>query len=102
MWLIFTRAPHPDAAYWPGRRWFAALDATAWPAMWVVLLACAPIRLGLVGLVVTACVMAMTVARLHCAVALNHRYRFTTWRWSRVIACLLLVGLLVKIAAGLG
>ena len=38
MWVLFARAPPPDAAYWPGRRWLAAVDAVAWPATaWSVL-----------------------------------------------------------------
>ena len=102
MWLIFTRASRPDAAYWPGRRWLAALDAVAWPAMWVVLMTHVPARLGLVGLVAAACVIGMGVAGLHCAVALNHRYQFTTWRWGIAVACLLLVGMLLKLAGGFG
>lgn len=38
MWLLFARAPAPDAPYWLGRRWFSAIDAVAWPsATWLVL-----------------------------------------------------------------
>jgi hypothetical protein len=33
MWLLFARAPPPDAPYWPGRRWLAAVDAVAWPGL---------------------------------------------------------------------
>ena len=102
MWLILTRAPRPDAAHWPGRRWFAALDAIAWPAMWVVLVTQAPGRLGAVGLVVAAWAIGAGLARLHRAIAVNHRYRFTTWRWGKVVARLLLFGLLLKLAASLG
>ena len=101
MWLILTRATHPDAAYWPGRRWFAAVDAVAWPAMWVVLVSEAPARTGAVGMMVTACALGAGALRLHRAIAMNHRYRFTTWRWGRVLAGLLLFGLLLKLAASL-
>lgn len=102
MWLILTRAPHPDAAYWPGRRWFAAVDAVAWPAMWVVLASEAPLRTGAVGMVLMACAIAAGAVRLHRAIFANHRYRFTTWRWGRVLACLLLFGCLLRLAASLG
>jgi hypothetical protein len=101
MWLILTRALHPDAAYWPGRRWFAAVDAVTWPAMWVMLLNEVPLRAGALGLVVTACAIGSGALRLHRAIAMNHRYRFTTWRWGRVLAGLLLFGGLLKLAASL-
>ncbi len=39
MWMLFARAPPPDAPYWPGRRWWAALDALAWPAGWIAAVA---------------------------------------------------------------
>ena len=102
MWLILTRAPHPDAAYWPGRRWLAAVDAVAWPVMWVVLVSEAPFRTGAVGMVLMACAIAAGAVRLHRAIAVNHRYRFTTWRWGRVLASLLLFGWLLKLTASLG
>jgi hypothetical protein len=99
MWLIFARAPHPDAVYWPGRRWLAAVDAVAWPAAWIVLVMEAPVRAGAVGMVLTACVLGSGVVRLHRAIAMNHRYRFTTWRWGRVLGGLLVFGWLLKLAA---
>lgn len=102
MWLIFARAPHPDAAYWPGRRWLAAVDAVAWPALWVVLVMEAPGRAGAVGMVLIACAIGSGAVRLHCAIALNHRYRFTTWRWGRWLARLLMFGLLLKLIASQG
>jgi len=52
--------------------------------------------------VLTACAIAAGVVRLHRAIAVNHRYRFTTWRWGRVLAGLLLFGWLLKLAASLG
>lgn len=27
----------------------------------------------------------------------NHRYRFTTWRWGRIVAALLLMGAVMKL-----
>lgn len=68
--------------------------------MWLVLVTHVPARLGLVGLVAIACVMGMGVTRPHCALASNHRHRFTTWRWGMAVACLVLVSSLLKLAAG--
>jgi hypothetical protein len=47
MWILFTPAPRPDAPYWPGRRWLAALDAIAWPVGWVLVVAQAPTPMGI-------------------------------------------------------
>jgi hypothetical protein len=38
------------------------------------------------------------LGRMHRAAWRNHRYQFTTWRWSRVAAGLLLIGLFLKVA----
>ncbi|MEO6410068.1 MAG: hypothetical protein ABIO45_15120 [Burkholderiaceae bacterium] len=38
--------------------------------------------------------------RLHRAVWLNHRYRFTTWRCGKVAAGLMVIGLVMKLAIG--
>ena len=38
MWLLVAREPRPDAPDWPGRRLLAAIDAVAWPLMWVLLI----------------------------------------------------------------
>jgi hypothetical protein len=53
----------------------------------------------LVGQLVMACAVISSLRRLHRALWLNHRYRFTTWRWGRVVMALLLVGLLLKLSA---
>ena len=37
MWLLVAREPRPDAPDWPGRRLLAAVDAVAWPLLWVLL-----------------------------------------------------------------
>ena len=54
MFLIVAREPAADAPYWPGRRWFAAIDALVWPVMWVVVIANIPAPVGVVGAVGTA------------------------------------------------
>jgi len=37
------------------------------------------------------------LVRLHRALWVNHRYWFTTWRWGRVAAALLVVGAVLKV-----
>ena len=48
------------------------------------------------GPVLTAVALLYGLGRLHRALWENHRYRFTTWRWGRMAAVLLLVGVVVK------
>jgi hypothetical protein len=97
MWMLFARAPPPDAFCWTGRRWLAAIDAVAWPGWaWFTLH-----ELEGSGGLVVALMMALLVVsatrRLSTALLENHRYHFTTWRWSRVLAWMLAVGILVKL-----
>ena len=101
MWVLFARAPPPDAPYWPGRRWLAAVDAVLWPAIWMVLAAKMTWSSGIVGLLMVTWAMWSAAARVHRAIALNHRYRFTTWRWGRVLLGLMLFGALLKFASPL-
>jgi hypothetical protein len=97
MWVMIAREPRPDAPYWPGRHVLAAVDAVLWPVMLVLLINQAPVPVGLVGPFVTAVAVLCGLGRLHRALWLNHRYRFTTWRWGRIAAALLLVGLVMKV-----
>jgi hypothetical protein len=114
MWIILNQQVQPDAAYWHGRRWLAALDAVAWPAMlaapfvapfiapFIAPLAGAPLahhHTGLVGQVVVALAVVAALTRLRRALWANHRYRFTTWRWGRALALLLALGVLLKLGA---
>ena len=97
MWLLVARVPPPDAPYWPGRRMLAAADALAWPLLWVIVFAHAPKPVGLVGPAVMAVALLCAVRRLHRALFVNHRYRFTTWRWGKFVVALLLVGEMMKL-----
>jgi hypothetical protein len=99
MWVVLAREPFPDLVYWPGRRWLAALDATAWPAIGFALLLNLPGRTGLVLPVVGAGFALVGLARLRTAVWMNHRYRFTTWRLGKVVGVLLLFGAALKLAS---
>ena len=98
MWLLVARAPLPDAPYWIGRRWLACLDALGWPLFWVVVIRCAPVPAGIMGPFVTGIGVLVALHRAHCALWVNHRYRFTTWRWGRFAAMLILFGYLLKLA----
>jgi len=98
MWLVVAREPAPDAPYWPGRRWLAALDAIAWPAIGFLLLSYLPRPAGIVLPVVGAALAWIGLARVRTALWMNHRYRFTTWRLGRVVIFLLLVAGALKLA----
>jgi hypothetical protein len=98
MWLLVTREAPPDAPYWPGRCLLATLDAVVWPLLWVVLVQHAPKPVGIVGPFVTAVALLCAVGRVHRAMWANHRYRFTTWRWGRIAAAMVLMGEVMKLA----
>ena len=96
--LVFfmPRPGRPDAAYWPGRRALAALDAVAWPALWIVVLLHAPFDAGLIGQVIVALAIVSAVQRLHRALWMNERYWFTTYRWGMPLVMLAFVALAMK------
>ena len=96
MWLVLTRAPLPDAPYWPGRRLLALADAVVWPAGWIALATQFPQPAGIVSPMVIALAVLSAVGRMHRAAWQNHRYHFTTWRWGRLVAGLLLIGFVLK------
>ena len=98
MWLLVAREPRPDAPDWPGRRVLAALDAVAWPLMWVLFIRQVPGPAGLVGPFVTALAVLLGLGRLHRALWVNHRYWFTTWRWGKVLGAMLLIGAVMKLS----
>jgi hypothetical protein len=96
MWLVLTRAPHPDAPYWPGRRLLAMIDAVLWPAAWIVAVNMAPMPLGVIGQVVAAIAVVAGLARVWRAVVRNERYRFATWRWGRGLVALAVIGVVLR------
>jgi hypothetical protein len=101
MWLLVTREPRPDAPEWTGRRVLAAIDAVMWPALWVLgvwQLHGTVGSVGLVGPVVTAVAVLSALGRLRRALRRNRRYRFTTWRWGKLLAALWLMGAVMKLA----
>jgi hypothetical protein len=96
MWLLVAREPLPDSPYWPGRNLLAAVDAVVWPILWVLLIAQVPPPVGLVGPFISAVALLCALGRLHRALRVNHRYRFTTWRWGRIAAGFIVAGLVMK------
>lgn len=97
MWLLVAREPRPDAPEWPGRRWLAGVDAVVWPLIWVLVIEQLPAHVGLVGPFVAAVALLIALGRLRRAIWINHRYRFTTWRWGKLVAGLMLIGLVLKL-----
>jgi hypothetical protein len=98
MLMLITREPRPDFAHWPGRRLLAAFDALAWPLAVVAIVEALPRQAALVGGEVIAVAAFAGVLRLHRALWVNQRYRFTTWVWGKRLAALVLFGLLLKLA----
>jgi hypothetical protein len=101
MWVIFARAPPPDAQVWPGRRVLAFVDAVAWPAAWAVWMLGLSVPLGLAGQFALAWCGVAAARRAFRAVFQNHRYHFTTWRWGRWLVMMLLFGYSLKLAVHL-
>ena len=97
MWIVFARPPAPDEAYWPGRRWAGSIDAVAWPLAAMQFLARASGGTGILLPTGVAVLVLVAISRVHTALCLNHRYRFTTWRWGRIALLLFLVGAMIKL-----
>lgn len=97
MWVLFARAPPPDAPYWRGRRWLAAVDAVVWPgAAWAALSHVAD-RGGLLLAFGMAMLVMSAARRLLTALLANQRYQFTTWRWGRWLLWMMALGALLKV-----
>jgi hypothetical protein len=99
MWVLYARAPTPNASYWPGRRRLALIDALFWPSLVAVGVSRIPMDSALVGQVVLA-LCALSALR-RCARALwhNERYQFTTWRVGVALFGMLVFGAVLKLAA---
>ena len=97
MWLLIAREARTDAPMWVGRRTLAAVDALVWPLLWVLVFRLAPEPVGLIGPFVAAVAALCALERLHRALWINHRYWFTTWRWGKTLAAMLLVGAVLKL-----
>jgi hypothetical protein len=99
MWILVAREPRPDAPNWPGRRLAAAVDAVVWPVVGLLVTWQTSQPLGLMGPFITALIVLLGVRRLYRALCANHLYWFTTWRWGKVLAAMLLVGGVMKLLA---
>ena len=99
MWILFARAPRPDAIYWPGRRCLAAADAVLWPAALVIVLMNAPFSVGVVGMTAMAVAALVAVRRTHRAIWHNERYQFTTLRWGAPLLALVGAGAVMRLVA---
>ena len=97
MWLVVSREPAADKAYWPGRVGLAVVDAALWPLMWIVLVLRAGVPTGVVGPAAISLCVLIALTRVHQALFANHRYGFSTWRWGKLASLLLLVGFVMKI-----
>jgi hypothetical protein len=72
----------------------------AWPLAWTLLAWRAPMPGALVWLV-TAFAVLMAPLRAYTALFVNHQYWFTTWLCARVLAVLMLVATVLKVAMAL-
>jgi hypothetical protein len=102
VWLLVAREPRANAPYWTGRRYLAAIDAVAWLLFWVLVLGQIDVPVGIVSPMVVAVALLGLAERIHHAVWINHRYWFTTRRWGRIAAGLMVIGMVLKLAAGQG
>jgi hypothetical protein len=100
MLAVIIRTPRPDVPYWSGRRTLAVIDALVWPLLWIFALRHLPAQAGLVGPLGCAVAVLSAVVRSHRAISMNHRYFFTTWRWGKVVAAMLLLGWAMKFTLG--
>jgi hypothetical protein len=99
MWLLYARAPLPDAPYWPGRRPLALLDALGWPGLIAAMVGSLSMQTGIVGSLTLALCVLFGVRRGVRALWHNERYQFTTWRCGLPLAVLLAVGAALKLMA---
>lgn len=97
MWIYLVRPQRPDASQWAGRRSLAVVDAIAWPALWIALIATAPFAAGVTGWVSAGLIGLVAIRRLHRAIWRNERYWFTTWRWGAPLSGMVLAALAIKL-----
>jgi hypothetical protein len=98
MWVLYARAPTPNASYWPGRRLLALIDAILWPSLVAVGVGRMPMDPGLIGQVVLALCALSALRRCARALWYNERYRFTTWRVGVALFGMMVFGTVRKLA----
>lgn len=100
MWLIGVMRTREDMPVWRGRRGLAVLDALAWPLLFAYGAHLLVERSGSeAGPLIVVVAAAFGLMRASLAIRHNERYRFTTWRWLKLAAVLLAIGVLVKFMA---
>ena len=99
MWVVYARAPTPDAPYWQGRRLLALIDAVLWPALVAFGVSRMPVDTGVVGQVVMALCALSALRRCGRALWQNERYRFTTLRVGVALFGMLVFGTVLRLAA---
>lgn len=99
MWLLYARAPFPNAPYWPGRRLVALLDAVLWPGLIAAMVSGSALPTGIVGPLTLALCALFAARRCVRAVWHNEQYHFTTWRCGVPLAALLFLGAALKLVA---
>ena len=98
MWLLYARAPVPDAPHWPGRRLLAVVDALVWPGLIAAMVSSSSLQTGVVGSMTLALCTVCSVRRCMRALWHNERYQFTTWRCGVPLAMLIALGAALKLA----
>lgn len=99
MWLLYARAPVPDAQDWPGRRFLAMLDAVVWPGLIASLVSISSMQTGAVGSLTLALCALFGMRRCVRALWRNERYQFTIWRCGLPLAALFAVGAALRLMA---
>ncbi|MGY0193855.1 hypothetical protein ACWA7J_02140 [Leptothrix sp. BB-4] len=99
MWIVIPRRERPVMPYWPGRRLLGAMDALAWPALWMVTLMRVDLPMGGVRPFLLTVLTWFAVSRCWRATFDNSDYTFTTWRWGKVLGGLLLHSWILQITS---
>lgn len=77
----------------------ASLDAIAWPAIWITVMATSPFSKGVLGWAVISVAGFAAVYRVCRAIGRNERYWFTSSRWGVPVAILIATGSIIKLLA---
>ena len=97
---MFMLVPFPhrsDVVVWRGRRVLALVDGVLWPGLVAWLVVEFARGEGVVSAVVLAGCGMSAMARVRRALWRNERYRFTTWRWIKVVGALGWIALCIRL-----
>jgi hypothetical protein len=96
MWMLVPFPHRPDAAVWRGRRALAVMDGLLWPGLLAWLVVEFARGEGVVSAVTLAGCGLGAVSRVRRALSRNERYRFTTWRWLKLVCVLGWIALCIR------